>query len=107
MQTLLLALLLAQAPSPAASAPKPAAVVHIKMFAFTPATVKIKPGDTVQWVNDDGDAHTVTSPAKLFDSGGMDTHDTWTHTFRTAGTFAYICTLHPYMKGTVVVSASQ
>ena len=105
MQILLLAALLAQA-QPSASPPKPAVVVHIKMFAFAPATVKIKPGDTVEWINDDGDAHTVTScRRKLFDSGGMDTRDSWTHTFKATGTFAYVCALHPYMKGTVVVAA--
>ena len=99
MITFLLAALLAQAnPVPA-----PAAVVHMKNFAFVPATVRVKAGDTVEWINDDDDAHTVDSAAKLFHSGGLDSHDTWTHAFKSAGSFAYFCELHPYMKGVVIV----
>ena len=99
MSTFILAILLAQA-SPQ---PKPAVVVHMKNFAFVPATVHIDRGATVEWINDDNDAHTVDSTDKLFDSGGLDSHDTWTFTFGRSGTFKYFCDLHPYMKGTVVV----
>ena len=102
----LLAALLAQAsPSAtnAAAASKPAVVVHMRNFAFVPSTVRIKPGDAVEWINDDNDAHTVDSTAKLFQSGGLDTHDHWTRVFADAGSFAYFCDLHPYMKGTVIV----
>ena len=106
MITLLLALLLAQA-SPSPPAPRPAAVVHMHDFKFVPATVKIKAGDTVEWINDDNDAHTVDSVKNLFDSGGLDTNEMWTHTFKTAGSFAYFCALHPYMRAVVVVSAAS
>lgn len=98
MSTFLLAVLLAQA-----SPPSTPIVVHMKNFAFSPATIRVKPGTVVEWVNDDADAHTVDSVDKLFDSGGLDTHDTWKHAFKTAGSFAYFCALHPYMKGTVIV----
>ena len=81
-----------------------AQVVHTKDFAFSPATVNVKTGDTVQFVNDDEVAHTVTASDKSFDSGNMDQHATWSHTFAKAGTYAYICTYHPYMKGTIVVA---
>ena len=97
------AALLAQASAPPVPAAKPAAVVHLKDFKYAPATVKIKAGESVEWINDDGDAHTVDSVTKAFDSGGLDTHDTWTHVFNTPGTFAYFCDLHPYMKGVVIV----
>jgi plastocyanin len=98
MMPLLLAALLAQAqPS------TPTVVVHMKNFTFVPATVTVKPGDSVEWINDDNDAHTVDSSDKSFVSGGLDTHETWTHVFKTAGSFAYFCELHPYMKGTVIV----
>jgi len=102
MIALLLATLLAQA---SASSPpaKPAAIVHLKDFKFVPATVHVKPGDTVEWINDDDDAHTVDSTEKLFDSGGLDTHDKYLHAFAKTGSFTYICALHPYMKGTVIV----
>ena len=87
----------------ALTAPTPAVVVHMKNFAFVPSTVRIKAGDTVEWINDDDDAHTVDSATKLFDSGGLDTHEQWTHVFKDAGSFAYFCEIHPYMKGTVIV----
>lgn len=107
MATLLLAaLMLAQAPPLAAPAAKPAVVVHMHNFKFVPAVVRIKPGDTVEWINDDNDAHTVDSTSRLFDSGGLDTNDKWSHAFKTAGTFSYICALHPYMKGAVIVGTS-
>ena len=94
---LLLAVLLAQAQ------PSPTAVVHMKNFTFVPATIPVKPGDAVEWINDDTDAHSVDSPDRLFSSGGLDTHETWTHVFKSSGSFAYFCDLHPYMKGTVIV----
>ncbi len=99
MMPFLLAALLAQAQPSSA----PTVVVHMKNFAFVPATVQIKPGDVVEWVNDDDDAHTVDSSRHLFASGGLDTHDAWEHAFKTPGTFTYFCDLHPYMKGTVIV----
>lgn len=102
MMPFLFAALLAQA-SPATPAPKPAVVVHMKNFAFVPATVRVKAGDAVEWINDDIDAHTVDSSQKLFDSGGLDTHEQYTHVFSKAGSFAYFCSLHPYMKGMVIV----
>ncbi|MBV8151100.1 MAG: cupredoxin domain-containing protein [Candidatus Eremiobacteraeota bacterium] len=105
-----LVVLLAQAtPTPtampsASAAAKPVVTVHLKNFRYVPDTVKITAGQTVEWVNDDGDAHTVTSTTKLFASGGLDTRERWSHTFASPGTFAYFCELHPFMKGAVVVS---
>jgi plastocyanin len=81
--------------------------VHIKDFAFKPPTVTIHAGETVLFVNDDGDAHTVSATDKSFDSGGLDTNERWRHTFAKAGTYSYFCELHPYMKGTIVVTAAQ
>ena len=74
-------------------------------FAFSPASVTIRAGQSVLFVNDDDDAHTVTATSKTFDSGGLDTHDRWQHVFSKPGTYPYICALHPYMKGTIVVVA--
>ena len=87
-------------PAPAASA---AAVVHVKNFSYGPDRVTIAPGQTVRFVQDDETPHTVTATDKSFDSGNLDQHQTWSHTFAKAGTYAYYCTYHPYMKGTVVV----
>jgi len=87
----------------ATASPTPAAVVHIRDFAYHDATATVHVGDTVRFVNDDGDAHTVTADDKSFDSGGLDTHESWTHTFTKPGKYAYFCVLHPYMKAVVVV----
>ena len=105
MNALLLAsvLLLAQGPAPTAAT---SATVHIKNFAFHPATLTIAPGTTVRFVNDDGEAHTVTASDKSFDSTGLDTGDAWTHKFSKPGTFTYFCALHPYMKGVIDVRAT-
>src|SRR5579883_1421292 len=78
-------------------------VVHIADFKFVPATLPIKAGTTVTFINDDSDAHTVTSATKAFDSSGLDAHDSWSHTFSTPGTFDYLCAVHPYMKGVITV----
>ncbi len=93
------------APPGASKAPPPAATVHIINFAFKPATVTIHAGQTVMFVNEDADAHTATASDHSFDSGGLDTDDHWSHTFTKPGRYAYICALHPYMRGTIVVTA--
>ena len=105
MNTLILAsaLLAALGTAPTA-APSPA--VHIKDFAYHPATITVAPGTTVRFVNDDGEAHTVTAVDKSFDSAGLDSGDAWTHSFSKPGRYAYFCALHPYMKGAVVVRAT-
>jgi plastocyanin len=93
----------AATPSPAPASPTPGESVHIKDFAFHAGSLTIHAGDTVRFVNDDDDAHTVTAADKSFDSGGLDAGEAWVHTFTKPGTYAYICALHPYMKATIVV----
>jgi plastocyanin len=93
----------ALSPAAVAAATKPAAVVHIENYAYHDAKVTVHVGDTVRFVNDDNDAHTVTASDKTFDSGGLDAGETFTRTFTKPGTFAYFCALHPYMKAVVVV----
>jgi plastocyanin len=99
---------LAQSGSPApvmapAPAPSPISVVHVKNFAFVPDKVTINAGQSVRFVQDDDTPHTVTATDNSFDSGNLDKGKTWTHTFDKAGTYAYFCAYHTYMKGTVVV----
>jgi plastocyanin len=93
--------------SPAAPASESAsatpAAVDAKDFAFAPPTVTIAAGTKVTFVNSDPVAHTVTAADKSFDSGNMDQNATWSHVFDKAGTYAYVCSYHPYMKGTIVV----
>jgi plastocyanin len=94
----------AASPDAAASGAPADAVVHIAGFAYKPPTLTIHTGQTVMFVNDDGDAHTVTATDKSFDSGGLDTKEQWRHTFTKPGRYEYFCALHPYMKAVVVVT---
>jgi plastocyanin len=91
--------------SPAASASAAAApaAVDTKDFAFAPATLTVAVGTKVTFKNSDPVAHTVTAADKSFDSGNLDQNATWSHVFDKAGTYKFICTYHPYMKGTIVV----
>jgi plastocyanin len=75
--------------------------VAMKNMKFSPATIEIKKGDTVEWKNDDITPHTATSAT--FDSGSIASDAAWRHTFTHTGSFPYTCTFHPDMKATVVV----
>ncbi|HTK13047.1 MAG TPA: cupredoxin family copper-binding protein [Xanthobacteraceae bacterium] len=91
------------------SAPRAAAadakMLTIDNFTFGPSSVTVAPGTTVTWTNRDDIPHTVTSTTKLFKSQALDTGDTFTYTFTQPGTYAYFCSLHPHMTGTIVVEA--
>ena len=92
--------------APASSAPAAAAnTIVIKNFAFSPASLTVSAGTTVTVTNDDTVAHTVTETgSKAFDTGDVDPGKTVTFKAPTsAGTYAYICSIHQYMKGTLVV----
>ena len=80
--------------------------VNIDQFTFYPQRITVKAGTTVTWTNEDDDSHTVASSSKLFKSKALDTGDKFSFTFTTPGTYAYICSVHPYMTGTVVVEAA-
>lgn len=77
--------------------------VTIQGFAFTPSTITVSLNTTITWTNKDAVAHTVTSTTGIFDSGLISANGTYSHTFTTAGTFPYSCTIHPNMTATVVV----
>jgi plastocyanin len=73
-------------------------------IAFNPAEVTVGVGDTVTWTNNDSVDHDVTADSfSSGDPGGMAPGDTFEHTFEEAGTFDYVCTVHPGMEGSVVV----
>ena len=87
----------------AAAAMKPA--ITITGYSFHPATLTVKKGATVLWVNKDDDVHTIKStdgPA-AFNSPALDSGSRFGFTFRQAGTYHYICSVHPYMHGVIVV----
>jgi plastocyanin len=78
--------------------------VAITDFTFQPKVLTIKPGTTVNWVNEDSAPHTITSNDGTWDSGKIKNTATYHHQFDEIGTFEYHCTYHSSMKGTVVVS---
>jgi len=87
-------------------AQQPAAMeVKIDNFSFSPATLTVAVGTTVTWTNQDDIPHTVvsTDDPRAFRSKVLDTDEKFTYTFSKAGTFAYFCSVHPKMTGTVVV----
>ncbi len=96
--------------SPRSSAAPAAKTVTVRAMdgnMFSPATVTINVGDTVTWVNADTDTpHNSVSNDDLWDSGNMNSGAKFSHTFDTAGTFAYTCTYHAGMNGTVIVKAA-
>ena len=75
--------------------------VAIKDFAFDPPDLIIKVGDTVTWKNNDGAAHTVKM--ETFESGNLSSGDSFSFTFSDAGTYEYICGIHPSMNGKIIV----
>jgi plastocyanin len=79
--------------------------VAIKNFAFSPATITVKPGTRVTWVNHDEDAHTVAFQSSLkVASNPLQGNQSFSYTFQTPGTYTYICSIHPFMHGTVIVA---
>jgi plastocyanin len=89
--------------APPAAAAATRVIIHLHDFMFDPNSVTVAPGTTVEWDNDDGARHTVTATDKSFDSGDLKPGQKWSHVFTTPGTFAYSCTQHPEMTGTVTV----
>jgi plastocyanin len=79
------------------------ATVKIIDFKYVPDKLSIKVGETVKFINEDVQAHTVTASDNSFDSKNMDGKQTWTYTFKKAGAFPYICSYHAAMKGIISV----
>ncbi len=109
-----------KAPAPSATHPNTAAAkrrapavraaaaggVSIKNFSFSPGQVSVHVGDSVTWTNGDSAPHTATASDGSFDTGILKKGASGSHTFTKAGTISYICSVHPNMKGTVVVVAA-
>jgi plastocyanin len=93
----------ALAPAAATSAAPPANRITIKDFMFAPASLTIRAGTTVTWLNEDEEPHTVVSASGLFRSKAIDTQESFTFTFEKPGEYHFICTIHPQMMGTVIV----
>jgi plastocyanin len=100
----------AQEPAPEPK-PRPVAVkaapgsVQMRDFSFSPATITVNAGESVTWVNAGEEPHNAVGDN--FSTALLDAGKSGSKSFATAGTFAYICTVHPQMKGTVKVLAAQ
>ena len=78
--------------------------VTMEDMRFQPALLVVAPGDTIVWINKDLVPHTATSQVGGFDSNVILASESWRYTVqKKKGDFAYICTLHPAMKGTLRV----
>jgi amicyanin len=80
--------------------------VSIDNFTFNPPQLTIKAGTTVTWTNKDDIPHTIAAVGKQFKSKVLDTDNAYSFTFTTPGSYAYFCSLHPHMTGTIVVEAA-
>ena len=85
---------------------KPALVIHMKDSYYKPDSVQVRAGEKVVFVNDDEIGHTVTSADRSFDSNDIGGGKSWQFTFTHAGTYAYVCIYHPWMKGNITVTAA-
>lgn len=102
-----------QPPGPPATPQTTTAVgntVTMKNFAFSPQSLTVSPGSTVAWVNQDSAEHQIVSDSlgsnaegTLFKSGMLPAGATYSFRFDNAGTYPYHCSIHPSMKGTIIV----
>ncbi|MCP6761076.1 MAG: cupredoxin family copper-binding protein [Fischerella sp. CENA71] len=83
------------------------ATVKIHNFKFEPANLAIGVGKTVQFINVDEEPHTATATDGTFNSKALDTNQTWNYTATKPGTYPYICSIHPFMKGTLTVTPQK
>ena len=87
----------------AVAAPDAGSVVTIDNFTFGPKELTVAVGTTVKWVNHDDIPHTVVEKNTTFRSKALDTDDSYSFTFASAGSFDYFCGLHPHMVGKIIV----
>jgi plastocyanin len=77
------------------------AAIAIKGFAFSPKELSINKGDTVTWTNEDSAVHNVVGG--ILKSKDLAKGESFSYTFADVGTYDYICTYHPSMKGKIIV----
>jgi plastocyanin len=84
---------------------KSANAITISNFMFSPMSVSVAPGSTVSVTNKDSVAHTLTATGGQFNTGDINGGQTKTFTAPSkAGSYSYICNIHQYMMGTIVVT---
>ncbi len=80
--------------------------VIIQHGAFIPGTLIVSVGTTVKWVNHNPDPQDIVSDTGLFNSGTLANRQSYNYTFKETGNYHYDSTIHPNMKGTIIVSNS-
>ena len=85
----------------------PVAAVGMDHNTFIPAEITVVPGTTVTWVNNEAMPHTVVDSNKGFRSKTLAKDASFSFTFATAGDYDYLCSIHPNMKGKVIVKPAS
>jgi plastocyanin len=88
------------------SQPSTTGSVDIRNMMFTPSQITVAKGGTVTWINHDSIAHTVVDDLSNVggpSSGDIQPGSTYSFTFNKTGSFQYHCSIHPSMRGTIVV----
>lgn len=102
------ALALAACGSSSSSSSTSSTAVHatIKNFVFIPSTIHVTVGQTIEWTNEDAPPHNVAyvSGPEFRSSGTLRTGATFSVKVILKGAVHYYCSIHPWMKGTIVVS---
>ncbi len=91
----------------ATTSPAQTTAITIHNYAFDPEVTKVKVGDTVTWTNQDDVEHDIIADTVSADAPNgplLSKGKSYSFKFTKAGTYAYHCGLHPYMKGTIEVS---
>lgn len=78
-------------------------IVEVKNFTYTPANLTVPTGATVTWKFEDSAPHDVLADDQSFSSSLLNDGETYQFTFTSPGSYPYICSVHPYMMGTVTV----
>jgi plastocyanin len=79
--------------------------VIIQNSVFIPSTLNVTVGTTVTWINQNPDPQDIVSDARIFDSGTLVNGQSYNYTFNETGSYHYHSSIHPNMKGTIIVTA--
>ena len=77
--------------------------VKIQGFNFIPSSLTIQAGDSVVWINEDSAPHTASADNGEFDTDRLAEGESGSYTFTNTGDYSYICSIHPSMKGLIIV----
>ena len=101
---LLVAILGGISPAEGRDAPRAPRRVRIVDYAFSPRVITITRGTRITWTNADRVPHTATAAGGAWSSGTLVSGASFGRIFARVGTFRYVCTIHPEMRGIVRVS---